>query len=139
MSTLKDIEGLPVFDAKRAVKLHITKGDITKADVKEPAGCAVARACRRELSAFEARVHLSRVYIRTNEGNWLRYITPKNLRQEIIAFDRGGSFLPGEFILSAPQPSKVLGKRSGGKKPGRKTGKKRRSYVKVKDVRTGPA
>ncbi len=98
---LKAIDGKPVFDAKRPIKLNINKNDVDKADPKEPADCAVARACRRELRAKEVRVHLARVYVRTNDGNWTRYLTPKPMRTEIIAFDRGGHFHP-ESTTSAP-------------------------------------
>jgi hypothetical protein len=141
---VKAIDGKPVFDAKRPISLTITPNDIAKADRKEPIDCAVARACRRELHAKEARVHLGRVYVRMNEGNWQRFVTPKALRSEIIAFDRGGSFEPGTFALLPPSPSKVAtGKRRGGKTPVRKarrvTGSSKRIRHVVTDVRTGPA
>lgn len=138
---VKAIDGKPVFDAKRPITLNITPNDIAKADRKEPADCAVARACRRDLHAKEVRVHLGRVYVRMNEGNWQRFMTPKSLRSEIIAFDRGGTFEPGTFVLPAPQPSKrASGKRQGSapKKPSRRNGKNRVRHV-VTDVRTGPA
>jgi len=138
---LHQIDGKPVIDAKRSITLNITPGDIAKADRKEPADCAVARACRRDLHAKEVRVHLGRVYVRMNEGNWQRFMTPKSLRSEIIAFDRGGTFEPGSFVLPAPQPSKrASGKRQGSvpKKPSRRNGKNRVRHV-VTDVRTGPA
>jgi hypothetical protein len=140
---LKAIDGKPVLDAKKPIVLNITPNDIAKADRKEPADCAVARACRRELHAKEVRVHLGRVYVRQNEGNWLRFMTPRSLRSEIIAFDRGGSFEPGEHKLAAPQPSKrATGKRQGSVKPkGRpkSRGPKRRAPHVVTDVRGGPA
>lgn len=141
---LLSIDGLPVIDAKKPLVLHVDATDISSASLKEPNDCAVARACRRELHAIEARVHLGRVYIRTNKSSWTRYMTPKTMRQEIIAFDRGGSFEPGEFVLSAPKPSARLGKRSGGKdKPRtlaqRRAAKKRKSPHILTNVRTGPA
>lgn len=139
---IRAIDGKPVIDAKRPIKLTVNKNDVDRADVKEPADCAVARACRRELHAKEVRVHLSRVYIRSNEGNWVRYMTPKAMRSEIIAFDRGGTFSPGEFQLAAPPPNKTLGKRRGSAKPQSKkgvSGKKRRKPHVVTDVRIGPA
>lgn len=139
---LNNIDGLPIMDAKKPVTLIINKNDVAKANPKEPADCAVARACRRELHVKEVRVHLGRVYLRQNEGNWLRYMTPRYLRSEIIAFDRGGSFAPGEYTLSAPQPShRATGKRHGSKpKPKNgKAAKKRRSPHIVTDVRQGVA
>lgn len=141
---LKQIDGLPILDAKKALVLTINDNDINKADRKEPADCAVARACRRDAHVKEVRVHLGRIYARQNEGNWLRYMTPRSLRSEIIAFDRGGKFAPGEYTLAAPTPSKKTGKAQGTKT--NKTNKNRNRKMKqrrpphvVTDVRGGPA
>ncbi len=141
---LNQIEGLPIFDAKKAIKLTVTKGDIRNADPKRPNSCAVAVACQRSTHAKEVRVHLGRIYVRTNDTNWQRFMTPKPMRDEIIAFDRGGKFEPGEFTLAPPQPSKkASGKRQGGptiaKRVTGEKAKKRRAYHVVKNVRTGPA
>lgn len=133
------IDGLPVIDAKKPLKLTINKNDVAKTDRKESADCAVARACRRETHAIEARVHLGRVYLKTSAGSWTRYLTPRPLRSEIIAFDRGGQFEPGEFMLGAPTPTKTLGKRRGGTKKAKRTGKQRQKPTVVHNVRTGPA
>lgn len=135
---IKEIDGLPVMDAKTPITLKVTKNDIARADIKEPANCAVARACRREMHAKEVRVHLGRVYVRTNEGGWLRYMTPPAMRQEIIAFDRGGTFEPGEFTLRVMPPTKRLGQATGGRKPQRGGPKRRPPHV-LTNVRHGPA
>jgi hypothetical protein len=135
---ITQIDGLPVFDAKRPLVLHVTRSDIAKADRKEPNNCAIARACRRELHVVEARIHLGRTYLRLNAHNWTRYATPKAARDEIIAFDRGGSFEPGEILLAPVKHSQKLGtKRKTG--PKTKPGKPRRSPQVVKNVRGGPA
>ena len=140
---VKEIDGLPVLNATAPISLRVTKGDIAKADPKRPNNCAVAIACRRALHVKEARVHLSRVYLRTNDGNWTRYVTPKSLRTEIIAFDKGGAFAPDAFDLGVPGPSRAAtGKRQGSaKKVTKKTPpktKRRKPHV-VTDVRAGPA
>lgn len=139
MSKILEIDGVKVIDAKRPLTLIVTKDDVRKADVKKPDNCAVALACRRQFGATEARVHLSRVYLRTNGGKWMRYVTPRDMRSEIIAFDRGGAFETGEFRLMKVQASKLLGKRSGGTAPYTKRGKKRKAPHVVANVRTGPA
>lgn len=134
------LEGKPIVNAKKPLALHITERDIKGADNKEPSHCAAARALCREHHAKEVRVHLGRIYVRSNEGNWVRYLTPKALRTEIISFDRGGSFEPGEFRLTPLQPShRPKGKRFGGNGKPRKTGKKRRPPTLVRNVRGGPA
>lgn len=140
MTRLASIDGLPVIDAKKPLELHIIMDDIRKADRKHPDACAVANACYREIHATEARVHLGRVYVKTTADKWVRYITPKSLRQEIITFDRGGVFEPGTYVLHKPQPSHQLGKQKPGRIAGKKVGaKKRRSPHVVTNVRSGPA
>lgn len=144
---LRAIDGLPVMDAKHAITITVTKADVEKADVKQPEGCAAARAINREMHSLEARVHLGRVYVKTNKDHWTRFMTPKNLRSEIIAFDRGGTFEPGEYTLSAPQPNaRLTGRRRGAPHHSdrlgsttRKPKMKRRPPTIVKNVRTGPA
>lgn len=140
-----EIDGLPVLNATKAVSLTILPNDIGHASRKEPMDCVVARACRRDMHAKEVRVHLGRIYVRTakgdkNKGSWTRYLTPKSMRTEIIAFDRGGQFEPGTFTLSAPQPSRQKGRHQGGVWHRRSPqAKKRRPPAVVKNVRTGPA
>lgn len=137
--SLKQIDGLPIINAKRPIKLTITSNDVKGGDAKEPQDCVVERACRRELRAKEVRVHLARIYMRTSEGSWTRYFTPQQMRSEIIAFDRGGNFAAGEYHLGAISPSKATGKTQGAKAKHRKSGKKRQKPHVVADVRMGPA
>lgn len=138
--TVTSIDGKPIINAKKGAKLTITKHDVSSADIKQPNNCAVARACHRVLHAKEVRVHLGRIYVRANEGNWVRYMTPKSLRTEIISFDRGGIFEPGNYTLSAPSPIKQKGKHQGSNKPRNGKGKKidKARHI-VKNVRIGPA
>lgn len=145
MSKLTEIDGKPVIDARRGTMLHITKQDIAKGDRKRPDKCAAALAILREMHAIEARVHLSRIYIRTNKGNWQRYVAPRSLRSEVIAYDRGGQFEVGTHYLCAPQPTAKLGagrvhKYKDTRKGAHGKGKKRRQLPHItRNVRTGPA
>ncbi len=141
---LNQIDGLPIIDSTRALRVTINKNDIAKADVKNPEDCVIARAVRREHHVKEVRVHLGRVYLRANEGNWVRYFTTRALRTEIIAFDRGGTFEPGEYSLKGVPPSHKLGakRKAYAKKKviGPKTRKKKRMTPHVvTNVRTGVA
>ena len=102
--TLK-INGLKVTDATKSIILHVTQRDIANAKKKDQAECAAAVACRRQLGASEVRVHLGRTYVRFN-GEWKRYITSYALRDELIAFDRGGEFMAGDYTLVRMQPSR---------------------------------
>lgn len=98
------IDGMKVKDATEPRKLRITTRDCSLATFKTAEACAAARAVCRWKGVKEARVHLSRVYIRI--GNvWYRYGTSRPLRSEIIAADRGGKFQPGDYWLEGIKPS----------------------------------
>jgi hypothetical protein len=134
------IDGLPVTDATKPITLKITNTDVRMSHVKQPGACAAAKCCMRQMGVKAARVHVGRSYLLIG-NKWLRYITTPQLRQEIIAFDRGGTFEPGDYTLN-PIPAwekKNRGKRMGSDAPGaRDKGrkpKKRRTYHKVKAVR----
>lgn len=134
---LDTIEGLPIINAKKGITLHVKPCDIKKARKKSPGHCAVALACMREKRAKEVRVHLSRVYLRMNESNWVRYEVPVSMREEIIAFDRGGEFAPSLFYIKPGKPSAQRPGQQGSDKTGKRLPpkKRRRKPVMVKDVR----
>ena len=126
-----------VVDATTDITLTILPTDVVGADLKAPGNCVAARACRRQEN-LEARIHITRVYLRNGGTVWTRYIVPTNLRTEIIAYDRGGAFVPGTYQLKAPKSTEKLGvKRSI--KGGHKKNKNKRKYKATKDIRTGPA
>jgi hypothetical protein len=99
------INGLSVVDATKSITIKVTASDILKSTKKDQTECAAAIACKRQLKATEVRVHVGRTYIRYN-GQWKRYITSSALRDEVVAFDRGGDFNPGEYTLVSMQPSR---------------------------------
>jgi hypothetical protein len=132
------INGIPVVDATKKVVIQISPKDIAKGDTKDPGACAAAQACMRQLGADMARVHIGRTYLKIG-NKWTRFHTSKPLRTEIIAFDRGGKFAPGEYVLGPCQPSKrATGKRQGSRPKPRvdpKSPKRRRTYHTVANVR----
>jgi hypothetical protein len=139
---LLQIDDLPVLDAKKSVKLIVTEEDVKGGNPKKPNTCAVAKACMRQMHVKEVRVHLGRVYVRSNNLNWQRFITSRAMRTEVIAFDRGGRFAPGEYILKKITPAAATGKQQGSDKKTKKRSKSkgiRRAYHVVTDVRVGPA
>lgn len=94
-----EINGKRVVDATKPVTIKITPKDISSGDNKNPASCAAAKAAKHSIEdCISARVHIGRVYIEQDK-KWVRYNTPDSLKQEIIAFDRGGSFAPGNYTL----------------------------------------
>lgn len=105
-------EGLPVVDAVEDVSIVITPTDVKNSKVKNPGECAAALAGRRELHR-EVRVFVSRMYVKdkTSSGQerWIRFVTPENISREIVSFDRGASFEPGEYSFKAPSKASQLG------------------------------
>lgn len=114
------IGGLPVVDANKPLRVKITPRDIARGDNKNPSGCAAARAIMRQTHCTQARVHIGRVYVKDDQKKrWVRYRTPMAMRSEIISFDRGSEFAPGEYIIPPIQPShRGDGKRRRIAKPG---------------------
>lgn len=103
-----EINGKRVVDATRKQRIIVTKRDTIDGDNKNPSSCAAARAAKRDIpECISARVHIGRVYIE-REKTWVRYKTPEALRTEIIAFDKGGSFQPGEYELRPMAPTQRL-------------------------------
>lgn len=112
-----EIAGKRVVDATKPVTINITPRDIAAGDNKNPSSCAAAKAAKHSIEdCISARVHIGRVYIE-QEKKWVRYNTPDSLKQEIIAFDRGGRSLPastpyGQSQLMKP-PKAVKGMLKG--------------------------
>jgi hypothetical protein len=109
----KTIQGMPIIDATEAIEVTITPNDVRLGKKKNAHGCAAARALCREHQADAAIVHFSRAYVRRGD-TWFRYAVPDMLRSEVVAFDRGGNFEPGDYMLHAIQPTQRLSAGGGG-------------------------
>lgn len=124
-----EINGKKVVDATRAAKITITKRDTVDGDNKSPGACAAARAARRDIpECINARVHIGRVYVET-QSKWIRYFTPEALRTEIVAFDRGGTFQPGEYQLRPPSNSEKESSRKAVRGSGSDTNRNRGDHA----------
>lgn len=134
------IQGINVVDANEELELTITERDCQLGKTKSSRECAAARALRRECKAEKAFVHFSRAYV-LKEGKWLRFNVPPALRSEVVAFDRGGEFAPGDYVLKKVQPTVRLDapiKRKAGPRNGKKPqngNRPKRPYHQVIGVR----
>jgi hypothetical protein len=130
------IDGLLVVDATKDVVLKVTDNDVNMSHTKQPGACAAASCAMRLKGVQAARVHVGRSYLLIG-NKWRRFKTDPNLRQEIIAFDRGGKFMPGTYTLRVLTEWERPSNRKQGP-VGRKRGKvknKRGAYHKVSAVR----
>jgi hypothetical protein len=110
---LKKIDGLPISNSAVPILLTVSAADIQKGAPLNPNACAVAlAACRNVKGVSAAKAHLGCIYLNIR-GNWFRYRTSEALSREIVAFDRGGKFYPGEYYL-LPVPTAALIRRIRG-------------------------
>ena len=126
-----EIAGKKVVDAKKPLRISISKQDATKGKTKDPGACAAARAIVRTVADCKsARVHLGRTYVEFPD-KWVRYKTPDGLKIEIVSFDRGtkAEYAEGEYTLYAPSPADRIGARNGRGVSGSTAGKKKRPHI----------
>lgn len=103
------IDGLEVRNLEKSIALHISPADCKVGKSQKPNACAAALALARQVpGCTEARVHINRVFLKINNKYWLRGKAPAALRSEIVAFDRGGRFEPGEYHVNPISPSEKL-------------------------------
>jgi len=108
---MKRIDGQPVANSATSIRLTITERDIKDGAPLNPNACAIALAAQRHIEGVTAaRAHLGCIYLMIR-GKWRRFHTSGALSREIVAFDRGGKFYPGEYDL-LPVPAHTLIKRA---------------------------
>jgi hypothetical protein len=114
-----------VIDARRTVNVSVTKVDSKLGRQKNPADCALAKACVRH-GADGAIINIGYSYVIKGEVA-TRYKTSVAVGREITSFDRHHDFAAGrDYKLCKPCPSSRLGYHEGEKRRGgRATGKKK--------------
>lgn len=131
---VRKLDGLPLRDALNDLIINVTNKDVRTQGKRSSTECAAAVAICREQKVTEARVYLSRVYVR-KERHWDRYVTPAALRTELVVFDRTGAFDVGKYRLMAPHETQKLGYRLPVPNKGKKGGKARAPQHVVAGVR----
>lgn len=127
---MKKIDGKPVADGHSRLRIDVTAADIKHGQPMNPNACAIARACVRQVPRVTAaKVHLGRVYLRfEGEERWKRWFVPEYATREIVAFDRGGHFVPQEIDLRPP-PVRILARYRAA--PKKQSGQQRRRRSKI--------
>jgi len=105
------IAGKLVEDSQEPLSFTIIEKDAALGNIKDPGGCAAARAIVRSIpNAKAARIHLACSYVEFSD-KWVRYLTPGSLRGEIISFDRGlKQYSPGMYTLRPVHASQRIKK-----------------------------
>ena len=105
---MRSIDGQAVTDAAMRLRIDVTRRDIEKGAPLNPNACAIAVACVRQVpDCTDAYIHLGRAFLRIRD-KWKRWHLPKYARDEVVAFDRGGKFVPQEIELQVPPVTRLL-------------------------------
>ncbi|HLG49324.1 MAG TPA: hypothetical protein VKY24_23975 [Reyranella sp.] len=112
---MRKIDGESVTNASRPVRIKVTDRDVKRGVPKNPNACAIALACLRDIpGATAAKVHMSTCFVNIAKKGWQRWQVPEYATREIVAFDRGGKFVPCEVDLRpVPLIEKKQRRRSG--------------------------
>jgi hypothetical protein len=126
-----------VVDAKKDATVEVLPRDISRAAKKNHNACALARACERTFMVDAAVITPYRAFLIKGDVA-TRYMLTDHARREIIAFDRGAAFMPGEYDMRAPRNAERIGHRLLGAPTDRKGRKdvSRRAYRVTEGVRT---
>lgn len=107
-----------VRDANRSVVIRVKPEDSKTGARKDPADCALARACVREQIADAAIIGIGYSYLIKNNVA-TRYHTSTAVGREIVSFDRHQDFAPGvDYRLSRVTKGARLGHKIQGDESG---------------------
>ena len=122
-------------DAKKNMYITVTKKDCAAARRKQHSDCAMAVAAKRAMNLDGVVMAINVAYLVKNNRAF-RLMVPESVQREIISFDRGGGFTPGEYRLSRPTKTKRLEYASGGNAPHKNTAKYREPKHQTTGIRT---
>ncbi len=114
-----------VKDAAKELKIEVTEKDCLSRKVKSHTECALALACKREYG-LDGIIIAMRVAYMVKGTEAVRFGLGESIAREITAFDRKGSFEPGEYKLLKPT-HRIGDPASSGTRNGYKKGKSGRA------------
>lgn len=121
-----------VVDAVRPRIIEVEQADLRRAEVQNHKSCAMAVACKRKLNLDGVIMARSTAYlIRGRKAT--RYSVPESITREIISFDRGAAFAPGQYRLIPPL--RKMGEQAGPRSPHTETGSAPRYHHTTSGVR----
>lgn len=97
-----------ISDAKKNIEIEVTNADDKAAAKRSHKTCAMAVACKRKFKLDGVVISVNRAYL-VKGTKAERFELPPSVSREVVSFDRGGGFEPGEYQLTKPGPSNKLG------------------------------
>jgi len=123
-----------VTDAHGPIEIEVTPADARKGRRKSHQTCAMAVACRRKFNLDGVLLSHSVAYL-VKGPRATRYVVPPSVQREIVSFDRGVEFKPGDYWLNPPGGQQRLGSRTAvpaGKRSARRVARTRHSVPGVR-------
>ncbi len=101
-----------VVDATHNAAIEVTAKDASSKAVKDHNGCAMAVACKRKFHLDGVIISRSVAYL-VKGKQARRFKLPESVSREVVSFDRGASFAPVKYTLSAVPDSGKMNARTG--------------------------
>jgi hypothetical protein len=92
----------------KRVLISVLRVDIRKGEPKNAENCPVARACKRKLPEYDARVEglasIPQIVLTNSTQKWVAFLPmPKTVFNFATSFDAGKPMKPFSFYLSLPE------------------------------------
>jgi len=123
-----------VIDADTPVSVQVTSADDKAGKRYEQDVCAMAVACKRTFKVDGVIVSRKVGYLVRGDVA-TRYNLPESVSREVVSFDRGAGFAPGQYQMTPPEPSRRLGRMTGGNKQSNGNGRPKRVVHQTSNVR----
>lgn len=125
-----------VVDAERNARIEVTGADDKAAKRKSHKTCAMAVACKRKFHLDGVIMSIKTAYL-VKGTQARRFTLPPSVAREVVSFDRGGGFEPGDYELSKVSPSVRLDRTVKGKGhgPGNRGAGSRKHIHRTKGIR----
>jgi hypothetical protein len=117
-----------IEDASECVAIEVTKHDDKIAQKKDHKTCAMAVACKRKLGLDGVMISINTAYL-VKGTTARRYHLPQSVAREVVSFDRGAGFAPGQYQLSKVPKSLRLGTKQRNKTGRGKTGGADKEFI----------
>jgi hypothetical protein len=122
-----------VEDSEHDIRVEVTKRDEAVATKKSHKTCAMAVACKRKLDLDGVIVSVKTAYMIKGKKA-IRFSVPEHVSREVVSFDRGAGFEPGEYKLNKPTTKLGEGSPRGGPQGGHRIS--RAIHLPTKNIRT---
>lgn len=124
-----------VVDATRQAPIEVTKRDAEAKGKKDHTACALAVACKRKFHLDGVLISRCVAYL-VKGKQARRFHVPHSISREVVSYDRGAEFSPGQYVLKAVPIQLRFGVKVPGNKRKREHTKNQRFRHVTNKIRT---